>query len=91
MFIETKIKETIKEETRMFKVVYETKKYKIIRLYETETMKIDFVEDKQEREYDRIIIVKLGNQYMEPETITIYRYEDEHLVENMIKIYKEME
>ena len=75
----------------MYKIVYETKKYKKIRLYETETMKIDFVEDKQDRDYDKIKIVKLGNQYMDPELIVIYRYEDEHLVENMIKIYKEME
>ena len=75
----------------MYKIVYETKKYKKIRLYETEIMKIDFVEDKQDRDYDKIKIVKLGNQYMKPEPITIYRYEDEHLMENMIKIYKEME
>lgn len=75
----------------MFKVVYETKNYKKIRLYETEIMKIDFVEDKQDREYDRINIIKLGTQCMEPETIIIYRYEDEQLIENMVKIYKEME
>lgn len=75
----------------MYKIVYETKKYKKIRLYETEIMKIDFVEDKQDRDYDKIKIVKFGNQCMDPELIVIYRYEDEHLVENMIKIYKEME
>lgn len=74
----------------MFKVVYETKNTKKIRLYETQTMKIDFVEDKQDRKYDRIKIVKFGNQYIEPELIEIYRYEDEQLIENMVKIYKEM-
>lgn len=75
----------------MFKVVYETEYYKRIRLYETETMRINFVEDKQDRDYDRIKIVKLGNQYMDPESVVIYRWEDEQLIENMIKIYKEME
>ena len=74
----------------MFRVVFETKEYKRIRLYETETMKIEFVEDKQDRKYDRIRVTKLGNIYREPETIIIYRYEDEQLIENMIKIYKEM-
>lgn len=75
----------------MFKVVYEAKSYKKIRLYETQTMRIDFVEDKQNRKCDRIKIVKFGNQYIDPELIVIYRYEDEQLVENMVKIYKEME
>lgn len=75
----------------MFKVTFETESYKKIRLYEAQTMKIDFVEDKQDRDYDRIKIVKFGNQYMDPELIVIYRYEDEQLIENMIKIYKEME
>lgn len=77
----------------MFKVVYETKKYKKIRLYETQTMKIDFVEDKQDRDYDRIKIVKFGNDYIDidPESVVIYRWEDEQFMENMIKIYKEME
>lgn len=74
----------------MYKLVYETKKYKKIRLYETETMKIDFVEDKQDRDYDRIKFVKFGNQYMDPESVVIFRWEDEQLIENMIKIYKEM-
>lgn len=71
----------------MYKIVYETKKYKKIRLYETETMKIDFVEDKQDRDYDKIKIVKLGNQYMDPEVIVVYRYEDEQLVEDMLNTY----
>lgn len=75
----------------MYKVVYETKNIKKIKLYETQIMKIEFMEDKQDRDYDKIKIVKFGNQYMDPELIAIYRYEDEHLVENMIKIYKEME
>lgn len=75
----------------MYKLVYETKNIKKIRLYEAQTMNIDFVEDKQDRGRDRIKIVKLGNQYMDPELIVIFRWEDEQLVENMIKIYKEME
>lgn len=71
----------------MYKVVYETEYYKKIRLYETETMKIEFVEDKQDRDYDKIKIVKFGNQCMDPELIAIYRYEDEQLIKGMLNTY----
>ena len=75
----------------MYKVIHETEKYKTIKLYETKTIKVLFTECKNDRMYDRIKIIKLGNIYTDAQTIVIYRYEDEQLVENMINIYKEME
>lgn len=75
----------------MFKVIMESENYRTTRLYEAQIIKIDFVEDKRDREFDKIRIVKFWNRYIDPELIVIYRWEDEQLVENMIKIYKEME
>lgn len=71
----------------MIRTVFDTEKYKRIILHETETTKIVFVKDKCESEYDKIKFIKLGNEYRKPEAITVYRYEDEQLIEDMLNTY----
>lgn len=69
------------------KVARETERYKHTVLYETNTTKIKLVEDKKDSAYDRICFIKFGNKYREPESISVFRYEDEQLIEDMKKMY----
>ena len=71
----------------MLKVTRETERYRHIVLYETNTTRIKLVEDKQDRAYDKICFTKFGNKYREPESISVFRYEDEQLIEGMKRIY----
>ena len=69
------------------KEVSNTNKYRRVNLYETRKVKITYTECKFDRSLDRIRFVKLGDQYEDPEIITVYRYEDEQLIEDMLKMY----
>lgn len=71
----------------MIRTVFDTSNYKRVKLYETKTTKIVFVKYKPDNDYDRIKFVKLGNEYREPQVITVYRYEDEQLIEGMLNTY----
>ena len=71
----------------MLKVTRETERYRHIILYETKTTRIKLVEDKRDRMYDRIRFTKLGDEYSEPESITVFRYEDDLLIREMTKMY----
>lgn len=71
----------------MLKVTRETERYRHIILYETNTTRIKLVEDKQDRAYDKICFTKFGNEYREPESISVFRYEDEQLIEDMKRMY----
>lgn len=71
----------------MEKVVKETVRYRYIVLCETKTTRIKLVEDKRDRMCDRICFTKLGDEYSEPERITVFRYEDEQLIESMMETY----
>lgn len=68
-------------------VTRETERYRHIILYETNTTRIKLVEDKQDRAYDKICFTKLGNEHREPESISVFRYEDEQLIEDMKRMY----
>lgn len=69
----------------MATVTRETERYRHIVLYETNTTRIKLVEDKQDRAYDKICFTKFGNKYREPESISVFRYEDELLIKEMTK------
>lgn len=72
----------------MPRVLSNTVNYKRTALYETETTRIILVEDKNDKRYDNIKFIKLGEyEYREPETVVVYRYEDEQLIEDMLKMY----
>lgn len=71
----------------MLKVTRETERYRHIVLYETNTTRIKLVEDKKDRAYDKICFTKFGNEYREPESISVFRYEDELLIREMTKMY----
>lgn len=71
----------------MAKVVRETERYKWVTLNETKEFLISLVIDKKDHDYDRIRFLKVGRKYREPEAIVVFRYEDEQLVESMIKTY----
>lgn len=71
----------------MAKVVRETEKFIWITLLDTETFRISLVIDKKDHDYDRIGFLKVGRKYREPETIVVFRYEDEQLVESMMETY----
>lgn len=73
----------------MFKVVRETEEYRRTRLLETKSLKITLVEDKENNKYDEIVIVKYGYKYLAPEIITVYRYEDEQALEQIVNMYRE--
>lgn len=75
----------------MFKVAIETEKYKITNLFESELICIKFVEDKQDRQMDRIKFIRLGNGYADPEIVVFYRYEDEQALEQIVSMYREQE
>lgn len=75
----------------MLRVVRETEKYKITNLFESELICIKFVEDKQDRQMDRIKFIRLGNGYIDPEIVTIYRYEDEQALEQIVNMHREQE
>lgn len=80
----------------MFKVVRETEKYRHTRLLETEKTEITFVECKEDRWLDKIKIVKFSDVLTidvltVSEEMNIFRYEDEQLLEQMVKMYKEQE
>ena len=69
------------------KVFIETNNYKHVILYESNATKIVFVQDKNDRMLDRISITKLGTKYIAPQSITIYRYEDEETINSMLSLY----
>lgn len=69
------------------KVARETERYKHTVLYETNTTRVKLVEDKKDSAYDRICFTKFGNKYREPESISVFRYEDEQLIEDMKRMY----
>lgn len=71
----------------MARVTRETERYKHTVLYETNTARIKLVEDKKDRAYDKICFTKFGNKYREPESISIFRYEDERLIEGIKRMY----
>lgn len=71
----------------MLKVTMETERYRHIVLYETNTTRVKLVEDKKDRAYDKICLTKFGNKYREPESISVFRYEDELLIRKIIKRY----
>ena len=70
------------------KVVHETENYKRTVLYESNATRIIFVQDKNNKSMDRIIVTSLGNRYVEPRSISIYRYEDEGYINHMLDLYK---
>lgn len=61
--------------------------YRRVNLYETKKVKITYIECKFDKSLDKIRFVRLGNQYEDPEIITVYRYEDEQLIEDMLRMY----
>lgn len=67
--------------------VFNTDKYRRVNLYETEKVKIDYTQCKFYRKLDRIHFIRMGDQNENPEIITVYRYEDEQLIEDMLKMY----
>lgn len=69
------------------KEVFNTDKYRKVNLYETKKVKIVYTQCKFYRKLDRIYFIKMGDQYENPKTITVYRYEDEQLIEDMLKMY----
>lgn len=69
------------------RIVYETENYKRTVLYESNATKIVFVQDKNDRTMDRIIVISLGNEYVEPSSVSIYRYEDEDYINHMLDLY----
>ena len=71
----------------MTKVTRETERYKHTVLYETNTTMVRLVEDKKDRAYDRICFTKFGNEHRKPESISVFRYEDEQLIEDMKERY----
>ena len=71
----------------MARVTRETERYRHIVLYETSTTRIKLVEDKRDKAYDKICFTKFGNKYREPESISVFRYEDEQLLEDMKRMY----
>lgn len=68
-------------------VFCETNNYKHVMLYESNTIKIVFVQDKNDRTMDRISITRLGTEYIAPKSISIYRYEDEDYINHMLNLY----
>lgn len=81
------LQQTNKEETKMVKTIYETNNYRRELLFESETVRILFVSSKTNSNMDRIIIIKMGDEYREPNTIVVYRYEDKELFNHMLDIY----
>ena len=73
----------------MKNIVRETATYRTTRLYESKKMRIDFTEYKPDKTMDRIKFIRMANIKMneEPEIITMFRYEDEQLIEDMLKMY----
>lgn len=71
----------------MVRVIRETEEDKHIVLYETEKTRIKFVECKEDRDYDRLYFIKMGNEYYDPERIVIYRWEDEEFINDVLKRY----
>lgn len=69
------------------RIVYETENYKRTVLYESNAIKIIFVQDKNDRTMDRIRITRLGTKYIAPESVSIYRYEDEDYINHMLNLY----
>ena len=70
------------------KEVFNTDKYRRVNLYETKKVKIAYTQCKFDRELDRIYFIRMGDQqYEDPEIIMVYRYEDEQLIEDMLKMY----
>ena len=69
------------------RVVYETENYKRTVLYESNATKIVFVQDKNNKSMDRIIVIRLGNEYVEPSSVSIYRYEDEDYINHILNLY----
>lgn len=69
------------------RVVHETENYKRTILYESNATRITFVQDKNNKSMDRIIVTRLGNRYAEPMPISIYRYEDEDYINHMLELY----
>ena len=71
----------------MVKTIYETDNYRRELLFESETIRILFVLDKTNSDMDRILIIKMGDKYREPNAIVVYRYEDKELFNHMLDIY----
>ena len=71
----------------MVKTIYETDNYRRELLFESETIRILFVLDKTNSDMDRILIIKMGDKYREPNTIVVYRYEDKEFFNHMLDIY----
>lgn len=71
----------------MAKVVRETEKFIWVTLMETKTFRISLVIDKEDHAYDKLRFLQKGTQTREPETIVVFRYEDEQLIENMMETY----
>lgn len=73
------------------RITYETKRYRKTELYSSKVSGIYFVEDKEDRAYDRIKFVRYGNEYSDPEIAIVYRYEDEQFVNHMVETFKNQE
>lgn len=71
------------------KVSRETEKYKVTKVYESKVFCIRFVEDKSDKTYDRVQFIKYGNEYRQPEILTIYRYEDEKSIQEVERVIEE--
>ena len=71
----------------MAKVVRETEKFIWITLLDTKTFRISLVIDKEDRTYDKIRFLQKRTQTIESETIVVFRYEDEQLIESMMETY----
>lgn len=69
------------------RIVYETENYKKTVLYESNATKIVFVQDKNDRMMDRISITRLGTEYIAPESVSIYRCNDENYINHMLNLY----
>lgn len=71
----------------MARIMYDTEKCKAVALYETESFRISFHHNKQNREMDNIKFVKLGTEYSDPVISWIYRYEGEQVINDILKMY----
>lgn len=69
--------------------VFNTNNYRRVVLNETKKTQIVFTQCKSDSKLDRIYFIKLGSVEMniDPEIISVYRYEDEQLIESMLQTF----
>lgn len=75
----------------MLEVRRETKNHKTYQLYESKMLCVQFVQCKENKEYDRVKFIRYGDRYNDSEITVIYRYEDRQLFDDISRMYKELE